>query len=90
MLIIGFQCRGPDTAQISFNSIIRYVCIHQCFRNGPSCYPQVFTNPIKPALTILHEKGYIVTAYLDDVYIQADTVEACKHPIIDTMILSQA
>ena len=67
-----------------FNDILyRYTC----FPNGLSCCPRIFTKILKPALSTLHKKGHIVTAYLDDIYIQGDTLQACYRAVLDTMLL---
>ena len=67
-----------------FNKVLyRYTC----FPNGLSSCPRIFTKILKPALSTLHKKGHIVTAYLDDIYIQGDTLQACSRAVFDTMPL---
>ena len=41
--------------------------------------------PLKPALTEFHLKGHISRGYIDDLYLQGKTYDACVHNIIDTV-----
>ena len=56
-----------------------------CLPNGLSCGPRKFTKLLKPALTELHLKGHISSGYIDDLYLQGKTYDACVH-VIDTVI----
>ena len=57
-----------------------------CLPNGLSCGPRKFTKLLKPALTELHLKGHISSGYIDDLYLQGKTYDACVHNVIDTVI----
>ena len=58
----------------------------KCLPNGLSCGPRKFTKLLKPALTELHLKGHISSGYIDDLYLQGKTYDACVHNVIDTVI----
>ena len=57
-----------------------------CLPNGLSCGPRKFTKLLKPTLTELHLKGHISSGYIDDLYLQGQTYDACVHNVIDTVI----
>ena len=57
-----------------------------CLPNGLSCGPRKFTKLFKPALTELHLKGHISSGYIDDLYLQGKTYDACVHNVTDTVI----
>ena len=57
-----------------------------CLPNGLSCGPRKFTKLLKPAITELHLKGHISSAYIDDLYLQGKTYDACVYNVIDTVI----
>ncbi len=68
----------------NFNNVLyRYTCLP----NGLSSCPRLFTKLLKPALASLHKKGHIVTAYLDDIYIQGNTLETCTRGVIESILL---
>ena len=50
---------------------------YTCFANGLSPCPRMFTKLLKPVYSILRQKGHELIGYLDDQYIQGDTVESC-------------
>lgn len=62
--------------------------LHQftCLANGLSSAPRKFTKLLKLALTELHLKGHISSGYIDDLYLQGKTHDACVHNVIDTVI----
>ena len=57
------------------------------FANGLGCCPRLFTKILKVPLSTLHKAGHITTAYIDDLYIQADTFENCIRNVIETIRL---
>lgn len=52
-----------------------------CLPNGLSCGPRKFTKLLKPALTELHLKGHISSGYIDGLYLQGKTYDACVHNV---------
>ena len=57
------------------------------FANGLGCCPRLFTKILKVPLSTLHKAGHIATAYIDDLYTQADTFENCIRNVIETICL---
>lgn len=56
-----------------------------CMPNGLSCCPRLFTKILKPPLAALHKKGHISSSYMDDLYLQGQTFDKCKHNVLDTV-----
>ena len=56
-----------------------------CLPNGLSCAPRKFTRLLKPALSELHLRGHISSAYIDDMYLQGQTYKECVHNVIDSV-----
>ena len=56
-----------------------------CLPNGLSCAPRKFTKLLKPALSELHLRGHISSAYIDDMYLQGQTYKECVHNVIDSI-----
>ena len=56
-----------------------------CFPNGLSPCPRLFTKLLKPALSSLRERGFIVSAYIDDLYNQGGTFSECAENILQTI-----
>ena len=56
-----------------------------CLPNGLSCAPRKFTKLLKPALSELHLRGRISSAYIDDMYLQGKTFKECVHNVIDSV-----
>ena len=54
-----------------------------CLPNGLSCAPRKFTKLLKPALSTLHLRGHVSSAYLDDMYLQGKTYQECVGDVID-------
>ena len=44
-----------------------------CLPYGLSCMPRKFTKLLKPALSELHLRGHMSSAYIDDMYLQGKT-----------------
>ena len=58
-----------------------------CLPNGLSCAPRLFTEVLKPVYATLRRKGYLNVGYIDDSYLQGDTVSECNDNITDTIDL---
>ena len=55
-----------------------------CLPNGLSCAPRLFTKVLKPVYATLTRKGHLNVGYIDDSYLQGDTVGECNDNISDT------
>ena len=60
---------------------------YTCLPNGLSSAPRIFTKLLKPVYSTLHNKGHLSSGYIDDSYLQGDTVEECQQNITDTVRL---
>ena len=58
-----------------------------CLPNGLSCAPRLFTKALKPVYATLRRKGHLNVGYIDDSYLQGDTVSECNDSITDTIDL---
>ena len=58
-----------------------------CLPNGLTSGPRKFTKIFKPPLTVLHKKGHILSAHLDDFYLQGKTYTQCVENVINTITL---
>ena len=56
-----------------------------CLLNGLSCAPRKFTKLLKPALSTLHLRSHVSSAYLDDMYLQGKTYRGCVDDVIDSV-----
>ena len=57
---------------------------YTCLPNGLSSAPRIFTKLLKPVYSTLHNKGHLSSGYIDDSYLQGDTVKECQQNIMDT------
>ena len=57
------------------------------YANGVSSRPRRFTKLLKPPLSKLHLMNDIVSAYIDDLYLQGASFESCVQAVVDTIIL---
>ena len=57
---------------------------YTCLPNGLSSAPRIFIKLLKPVYATLHNRGHLSSAYIDDTYLQGDTVEKCQQNITDT------
>ena len=76
----------PDQKYLKFkfqNNLYKFVCLP----NGLSTGPRKFTKLLKPVLSFLREKGYIVSAYIDDILIIDYSFDSCIAATIDTIKL---
>ena len=55
-----------------------------CLPNGLAYAPRVFTKLLKPVYASLRQKGHLNIGYIDDSYLQKDTVEDCQFNINHT------
>ena len=60
---------------------------YTCLPNGLSSAPRIFTKLLKPVYSTLHNKGHLSSGYIDDSYLQGDTVEECQQNITETASL---
>ena len=60
---------------------------YTCLPNGLSSAPRIFTKLLKPVYSTLHNKGHLSSGYIDDSYLQGDTVEECQKNITDPACL---
>ena len=58
-----------------------------CLPNGLCCAPRLFTKVLKPVYATLRRKGHLNVGYIDDSYLQGDTVSKCNDNITDTIDL---
>ena len=58
-----------------------------CFPNGLTNCPRYFTKLMKPVYAFLRSRGHLSTAYIDDSYLQAQSVEDCLKNIEDTITI---
>ena len=56
-----------------------------CLPTGLSCAPRKFIKLLKPALSTLHLRGHVSSAYLDDMYFQGKTYQECVGNVIDSV-----
>ena len=59
----------------------------KCLPNGLSSGPRLFTKLLKPPFALLREKGHTVLGYIDDTIIIANSKEAAKKAITETVEL---
>ena len=71
---LRFSCQG---------SLFQFTCLP----NGLSCAPRKFTKLFKPALSALHLRGHVSSAYLDDMYLQGKTYRDCVDNVVDSVQL---
>lgn len=55
-----------------------------CLPNGLSSAPRLFTKILKPVYATLRKKGHLNVGYIDDSYLQGDTVHECQTNVTDT------
>jgi len=57
---------------------------YTCLPNGLSSAPRIFTKMLKPVYSTLHNQGYISAGYIDDSYLQGDSIIECRQNILCT------
>ena len=60
---------------------------YTCLPNGLDSAPLIFTKLPKPVYATLHSMGHLNLGYIDDSYLQGDTVEDCQQNVGDTVTL---
>ena len=63
------------------NTLYKFTCLP----NGLACAPRLFTKLMKPVFSTLRLSGLLSVAYIDDIYLQGDTLENCKTNVITTV-----
>ena len=76
--------------QKTYRKYLRFVWNNKLYQftsipNGLSCCPRLFTKILKPPLANLNKKEHISSNYIDDLYLQGQTFEQCKHNVLDTV-----
>ena len=51
---------------------------YTCLPNGLASAPRIFTKLMKPVYSTLRSMGQIISGYIDDSYLQGDSVAACS------------
>ena len=81
---VPIHCDHQKYLKFMFNgTLYQYTCLP----NGLSSAPRIFTKLLKPVYSTLHSKGHLSSGYIDDSYLQGDTVEECQQNITDTACL---
>ena len=60
---------------------------YTCLPNGLSSALRIFTKLLKPVYSELHNQGHISSGYIDDCYLQGDTINECSNNVKDTVVL---
>jgi hypothetical protein len=58
-----------------------------CLPNGLSPAPRIFTKVLKPIYATLRSRGFISSGYIDDSYLQGDTIDECVDNVTETIAL---
>lgn len=64
-------------------------CLYKytCLPNGLSSTPRIFTKMLKPVYSTLHNQGYVSVGYIDDSYLQGDSITECQQNVLCTTSL---
>ena len=62
------------------------IYVYTCLPNGLGPAPRLFTKLLKPPIHKLHKAGHILSAYIDDIYLQGSSFEECAANVADTII----
>ena len=65
------------------NQLYQYACLP----NGLSNCPRYFTKLMKPVYATLRSQGYLSTSFIDDSYLQGNTLEECTENVAKTVEL---
>ena len=60
---------------------------YTCLPNVLASAPCIFTKLLKPVYATVHSMGHLNLGYIDDSYLQGDTVEDCQQNVGDTVTL---
>ena len=55
-----------------------------CLTNGLACAPRLFTKILKPVYATLRQNGHLNVGYIDDSYLQGESIEDYQANIDDT------
>ena len=58
---------------------------YTCLPNGLACAPRVFTKLLKPVYSTLRSQGHLSVGYIDDSYLQGNTIQNCQNNIQKTV-----
>jgi len=58
---------------------------YTCLPNGLACCPRLFTKLLKPVYAHLRSQGLLSAAFIDDCYLQGQTVEECTKNVEKTV-----
>jgi hypothetical protein len=67
--------------KFEFNGVLYQ---YTCLPNGLASAPRIFTKLLKPVYSTLRSMGHINSGYIDDSYLQGDSVEECNANIVAT------
>ena len=81
-------CQSPKLTGNSSDFCLKEICSNlPASQMRQSCAARKFMKLLKPALSELHEKGHISSAYIDDLYLQGSTYDDCAVNVIDNFTL---
>ena len=60
---------------------------YTCLPNGLASASRIFTKLLKPVLSILRQKGYLSSSYIDDCYLKGATYGECHDNVKETVML---
>lgn len=60
---------------------------YTCLPNGLASAPRIFTKLLKPVFSILRQKGYLSSSYIDYCYLQGATYGECHDNVKETVML---
>ena len=63
---------------------------YTCFANGLANCPRYFTKLLKPVYTCLRAQGFLSASFIDDCYLQGQTISKCQENINATVKLFQS
>ena len=63
---------------------------YTCFANGLGDCPKYFTKLLKPVYTCLRAHGFLSASFIDDCYLQGQTISECQENINHTVNLFQS
>lgn len=63
--------------------------VYTCFPNGLANCPRYFTKLLKPVYAFLRAQGFLSASFIDDCYLQGQSIEECKKNILSTVNLFQ-
>ena len=63
---------------------------YTCFVNGMANCPRYFTKLFKPVYTCLRAQRFTSASFIDDCYLQGQTISECQENINDTVNLFQS